>query len=472
MVALTPTLGNNSQIQQVVVSQQQTIVALQSQIENIQSEVVTINSGLKGIGNQIRNDSLLEQSNLLEEQRREKSLAERQVRLGKENEVEEKINASLAKPIQALEPRLNSLFNGISNSLRTLLFGFLGSGVLRSISGISRFAITGLTNVKSFFTKSIGFVANTISSFKKGFNNVIGSIGNIIKKVTDIAINLAKSPIKFIADLFKSIPVLFSGGASAASNVASSGGSILDDLLKMGGRALSSGVGGIVSAGVDIASGENPNRAIVGGVGAAAGGALGGGLGSFLGPVGTLAGGITGSIVGQQGAKNLYDYSKMTFNPQTFSSNFSTNLNINPGQFFNGLVEGTKGLMSGAGISQMMNGETKNNEKIESSKAQISLPVEPKTPEIQIPTSSSPDQTLTPTNSPSQISPPPKQEIPLGSLPEPKPDVIVASTMEKNKPNMQSVSQSRSLTDVPLISSSNTDNFYTLYSQTHYNVVM
>ena len=63
---------------------------------------------------------------------------------------------------------------------------------------------------------------------------------------------------------------------------------------------------------------------------------------------------------------------------------------------------------------------------------------------------------------------PPKPN--LGTLPEPPPDVVV---LENNKEQPSSViaRDSQTLTDVPLIPSGNTDNFYTLYSQVNYNVV-
>ena len=481
MVALTPSPDKNSQTQQVAVSQQQTIIGLQSQLQNIQSEVSVVNTGLQRIGTQIKNDSLLEQTRLLEEQKREKSLSEGRVRLGKESDVEQQINASLTKPIQGIESRLNQTFGSVTSSLGTLFTGFLTTGVIQNISKIANFGIKSLGNVKSFFGKSLGFVGTTIKSFKDGLSNITGTVGKIIKKIVDIASNLAKSPIKFIADLFKGIPGMFSGAGSAAGNVASAGGSILDDLLKIVGKTVSSGAGGAVAAGVDIATGERPDRAIAGGVGAAFGGALGGLSGSILGPVGTLAGGVTGSIAGQQGAKSLYDYSTTNFNSKVFSQDLSNNLNLNlnPGKFLDGITEGTKGFLSGTGISQMMN----NEEKPETtSKAEMTLPVEPKIPAIQISSSatttpaidsSTPSaQISTPEKPSAQISAPPKQEIAVGALPEPSPNVIVASTLNQNRSNTQSVAQSRVATDVPLLSSANSDNFYSLYSQMHYNVVI
>ena len=71
-----------------------------------------------------------------------------------------------------------------------------------------------------------------------------------------------------------------------------------------------------------------------------------------------------------------------------------------------------------------------------------------------------------------QITPPPKPSTDVGKLPEVQPNVIVATDTNTgaNKPRKSSGTPANS--DVPAIPSSNPDNFYILYSQLHYNVVM
>jgi len=59
----------------------------------------------------------------------------------------------------------------------------------------------------------------------------------------------------------------------------------------------------------------------------------------------------------------------------------------------------------------------------------------------------------------------------VSALPEAKPNVIYMKTSSQNK-KAPSASTRGPLTDVPFIPSSNPDNFYSLYSQLNYNVVM
>ncbi len=71
-----------------------------------------------------------------------------------------------------------------------------------------------------------------------------------------------------------------------------------------------------------------------------------------------------------------------------------------------------------------------------------------------------------------QVSIPPKTPQQVGQLPEPKPSLMMIKT-SNNAPQQQNAPLTNgALTDVPLINSANPDNFYVLYSQLNYNVVM
>ena len=59
----------------------------------------------------------------------------------------------------------------------------------------------------------------------------------------------------------------------------------------------------------------------------------------------------------------------------------------------------------------------------------------------------------------------------IGPEPEPKPNIVYASSGSSTPPQEQPMSTGAA-SDVPAIPSSNSDNFYTLYSQINYNVVL
>ena len=75
---------------------------------------------------------------------------------------------------------------------------------------------------------------------------------------------------------------------------------------------------------------------------------------------------------------------------------------------------------------------------------------------------------------PAQIQGVPTPTPQVGELSEPKPNIIYASSgsSQQQGAQMNQTPSSGPLTDVPLIRSSNPDNFYTLYSYSYYNVVI
>ena len=74
--------------------------------------------------------------------------------------------------------------------------------------------------------------------------------------------------------------------------------------------------------------------------------------------------------------------------------------------------------------------------------------------------------------SPAQVSTPPKEPQQVGQLPEPKPSLTMIKTSSAQQQQSNPPLTNGSLTDVPLINSANPDNFYVLYSQLNYNVVI
>jgi hypothetical protein len=70
-----------------------------------------------------------------------------------------------------------------------------------------------------------------------------------------------------------------------------------------------------------------------------------------------------------------------------------------------------------------------------------------------------------------QIQGQPTQTPKIEPLAEPKPNVIIAGGAQ-DKTQVVPMGQKQPLTDVPFIPSGNPDNFYVLYSQLNYNVVM
>lgn len=421
------------------------LVSIQNQIDGIRSDIYGLNTGLTNIGVLLQNDRTAEKIRLRDEEQQERILAQQQVKVGKETAIERRVTDSIAVPIQKVERKLTSTFSGISDALKTLFFGTISTLGIRSLGFTSTILRSTINGTKSLIANSLRLVTGALSSISSGFGFVYRSVTGLTKKVSDIAFRLVNSPIKAISEGFKSLFNIGRGGASAVGSAGEVSGAALSGFGKLF-RGL---VGPAAAVGVDIATGEKPEKAVVGGVGGAAAGALtGAAAGSVFGPPGTLIGGIGGYMLGSSASKDIYE--KVKGGDMKFTMP-STNLNVDIGKTFG---EGSKALMGG--ITGMF-------DKPEPKKVSAPLTTFESTKDSIVDQSGA-------SAVPLQVQPskPPTKKKDLAPLDQ-KTDVIYTSTVaqqEQQQPVMTGPEE------VPFISSSNPDNFYVLYSQLNYNVVM
>ena len=491
------------------------LVGLQGQLNTVRSEIVTTNVNLQGIGRLIQSDSLQDQRKLLEEREQEKKLLELKIRQGQENQLEQKVSTSLRSPLISTEKKLNSTFGNITKALGAL-FGFFGIKVIQGIQSSAKLGLGALKGIGDLLKGSFGFITSTIGTLSRGFTSILSGIGGITGKVIKSLSALAASPFKAIADLVKS---LLSGLRTAAPVAAATAGvsGIGSFLLK----AL--GIGARTSTAIDAFTNFQEGNYAESAINAAAT------FAPFSLPAIALSGmkatgneldlsNINFSEIANSASSG---FSGLMKSGSDFLSGSGLNLdflnnpapkvegNVEEGsqsvQTQNPMVPSTVTTPAPAPVAEPQNpiipepsqemiknfelafkyrdtNNTMIRGRIESTWKNMS-PVEQQQAKkwveskgyswsvmrlpdpVQMPSSSGPVRIPVILFDPKS---PPKPN--LGTLPEPPPDVVV---LENNKEDSSSViaRDSQTLTDVPLIPSGNTDNFYTLYSQVNYNVV-
>jgi hypothetical protein len=377
------------------------LVGLSGQLDTVRTEIAATNVGLQNVASLIQTDSFLDQQRLLQEREQERLLAEREVRVGQEQELQRKVTAAVTQPVVRLEQKLTSTFDGITNALRFLFTGVLGSGLLNGLRVASSASLKALTGISGLIKNSFNAIGSGFSALRGGFGSVIRSITGVTSRISKAILSLAASPFKAIADIFKKfVPgVKPSGGG---------GGGI-------GPFSLLTSAGGAFGLAENLKEGDIPGMAL--------------NIAQIIPSPVQFPAAIAGFGYEAFGGKNI-DIKK-TFGEmgQSFSNFLGINIDA-PAKEVKGNVEEGKPTQSPA----------------------------PKPGPVPI-------QTV-------PFTPPATSQKPnLNALPEPKPDVIYASTGQQSQPSVVS-GQTETLTDVPLIPSSNPDNFYTLYAQVNYNVVM
>jgi len=422
------------------------LISIQGQIDGIRSDIFGLNAGLTNIGTLLQNDRIAERIRLQEEEQQERALVQQQIRVGQETEIEKRVTSAIATPIKNVENKVSNTFNGISAALAAL-FGSISSLGIRGLGFAASTLGKTINGTKALVANSLRLITGAISSFSSGFGFVFRSITGLTKKVSNIIFKLASSPFKAIANAFKSVFSL-GGVGGAAGKGAGAIAEVTGASLSIFGKLLKNIAGPAAAVGIDVATGEKPERAIAGGVGGTATGALtGAAAGSVFGPAGSLFGGIGGYFLGSSLGKSAFDTAKKS--GMTLAM---PNINLDISQTFGQLSKGSQNFIANVGNILSGTAEPKN--------------VEPPMTNIDKPeVSAQPKPTPLPVQ-PYKPSGPAKDL----TLPEPKPDVVMMSTVSDQQEQQAPVMTAPE--DIPFISSSNPNNFYVLYSQLNYNVVM
>ena len=515
------------------VQQTQEISALRSAIDSLRIETTTLNQGLVSISNLIQQDSALEKQQAVEKAENERKLAETNIRLGKESQLEQNITNSLVTPVQALQQKVDNIFGRIGEALTTLFFGWLTNQGIEALKAASEGNKEKLEEIKNNVLKTIGFGVAGIGAIKIGFDLIIKTITGITGKIGGLVLKLALAPLKVLRSTLQAAPIiggLFGGPKPPGGAKPPGGGGMLggakNALKGLAGPLLQGTIGTVI----DIAMGEDPGRAVAGAAGGVIAAAPAAAVGGLLGPVGSFGAGIAGYSIGSGVGKDLYDkFFGKSETPAAKSSPTTPKAgNSKPeppptimapveadAKISSSTVEPQNSMMSDSGTSVST-----------ATTAPPAAEVQPQTPAIPPP---SPEMTknfqaawnnrnrgyargriesawnnmtveqqqqakewakstgkdwteMKLVEKPStvqavplpsaQVQPLPKPTQNVGELSEPAPNVIMMPSGQSNN-QQSSISQAPTNgTDTPLISSSNPDNFYVLYSQLNYNVVM
>jgi hypothetical protein len=408
------------------------LVGLQDQLNTVRSEVFTINSGLQNIAGLIQTDSFLDQQKLRDEREQQRLLNEREIRLGQEEQLQQRVSASLVQPVVKLENKITPIFERITSVLKYLFVGFLGKNILGILNAGATKSVQAITSIGSVVRNAFGFIGSGFALLKSGFSSIINGVQSITSKIGNTAIKLVSSPFKAISDIFKNLfKVGGTGGGAAAGAAATTAESgllkILQTVGKVGGTAL-----GAVATAQNIKEGD------------VAGAALSGAA-TIPNPFQMPA--IIGSVAYELSTGGGIDFGKMLSSGKEATQKFNFNINqFNP---------------MNIDFSQMgknlFGTETTNlDAPAKEVKGKVETPKTTSTKPVKL--ESIPQQSI-------------KQQPNIGALPEPAPDIVYLQNSQKNNTSVAS-GGTQTLTDVPLIPSSNPDNFYALYAQVSYNVVM
>jgi hypothetical protein len=488
--------------------QNEALIGFNSTLQAIRTDIVKLGTGLSGIALLLQQDATEDQSKVRVDQEKERRLAERQIRIGKENEIEQKIQNAVTEPVQRLVPKVNDIFGRIGAALGILFGGWLTNQTVQAIKASEEGNTKLFNDIRFNILKNVGIAVGGLFAIRAGFSLIKRTIGGIASGLIKL---LIAKPLALAASL---IPRPGGGPKPGGPKPSTNTGSRVGSGLNVRGNLA---VGALMT-GLDIAGGEDPIRAAAGAAGGMITSAAAFGLGSLIPFPGT--GVISGALAygpGQEYVKGIYDkfFGKTETNNETLKKE---NLKESPKPAVESTPPSTVVAPAPAPAPSPpaqpqtpMMGEQKPStpppspdmeKKFEQAWQNRNNPLvrdriegawNKMTPdqqqqaktwasskgydwnEMRLKDSANMNQTTKSESAeitPAQMTTPPKEPQQVGQLPEPKPSLTMIKTSSAQQQQPNPPLTNGALTDVPLINSANPDNFYVLYSQLNYNVVM
>lgn len=489
--------AQDAQIQQ----NNQSLGVLQETLNQINNNLSSLITGINNLGQQINAENLEEQKNLQLQQESERKLNEMDVRLGKERILETKITSALAEPIKRIEKKISNVFGDIMGAMTTLFMGWLSNQGIETLKALASGDTEKLNEIKGDIVKNIIASIAVFSGVKAGFSLLMRTISGLSTRIARMTANILTAPFRAAA---AGVRAAVSGGSAPRPGGGKPGS---PPGGKPGGRFnVLGGILSIASGTLNFLNGEYVDTALnaltITPMGGKFGTAIRVGAGVLVG-LDEIAEMLGSNLTGadpkllrqkreelkkaqEQARQQTQAQTQPAAQPQTplMGDNKNGTAGVEPNDAGKlDLPPAPQETLMGSPASKepVMETSIEQEPTMEGS----TPPPAPPTPESQPAITGVPEQNLKglegeisslsmPTsNTPTEanIQAPPKPQDPLGTLPELTPNVIIAEP-GKNTSQVIPPQEQQSLNDVPFIPSGNSDNFYVLYSQVSYNVVI
>ena len=182
------------------------LLNVNNSLTRIAEQVSVLSVSLQSITAQIKETSIID--NLREQQkaRQEKILAERQIREGKESQVETKIQAALTAPLQKIGAKAQGTLFNLGRFFNILLGGFLLNRILKSVSDLSENGQLSLKNLGDKIVKDLAIVGGIFLGINGGFGVVASTLLRVTGLITRLATrNIIMRPITAMLGVIKGV---------------------------------------------------------------------------------------------------------------------------------------------------------------------------------------------------------------------------------------------------------------------------
>ena len=536
VASLQKQVNQLSQTNAQILSNLTQIGSFQAQVDSVRLQLNGISDTLQSVATITASESALEKQKDTYEQEKQKRLAEAGARGGQENLLETKIQSALSEPVKRIGDKVSFGFNNLMSFVWTLLGGWLTTQGINVLKALQDGDKKKLNEIKDSVIKTLLVAGGVFTIISVGIGKVIGTITGLVGKIGKFIVGgLIIKPFQTVMrGLGNALPGRTATPPKGSGPKGPRAGGGIGGTISKGVTVISGLMnyfnGENVDALLAIATLLGPGKFVKIAAGA---GFLADEIAEAFGsnlfgedPNKKKQAEAIAKAAKEEAQKNKKN--KLTSSPlkkdeppkpatakpapTTSMTPPASNLQINSpdtqkepdpakvkqfeqawqykdNPLARGRIEGAWNKMGSEEKQQAKDWATSKGYdwkemKLSDSTNQMSSVPSKETPK-SAETSSKPSTTPTSVPPPAETSSKPSkpeitpaqttkmQTVPfnIGPEPEPKPNVVYAPS-GSSAPQQQIPMSTGPASDVPFIASSNTDNFYTLYSQINYNVVL
>lgn len=192
--------ANDARTAGVIQEQTNLIGNFNANLQNLRIDISRLSAGIDGISQSISLQNQVEINRIRDEQENKRLEAEAATRSGRENAIESRVNQALLVPVQALTPKVGSLFDRIGQALGILLAGWLTNQLIEYIEAEQEGNTDKLEEIRDRTLTNLGRTLGALRAIKTGF----GAIGTLISSTAKGLFNLfITRPLRGLGNLIR-----------------------------------------------------------------------------------------------------------------------------------------------------------------------------------------------------------------------------------------------------------------------------
>jgi len=209
--------------EELLESNQSTLSTISSNLDSIASELRTVRSGIDSIATRIASESKLEEAAAKADAEYNRRLAERQIRTQGEQQLENKIQSALTAPVTAVATKVSGVFFNVGRAIQQLLFGWITIQIVDLIEAFSTGNTKKLQDIAGNILKTLAIVVaanGVLSLIKIGIGKVVSLVLGLAAKVSGFVIKgLFLKPFEILVNAIKNSWKRVVGAGAAATNI-------------------------------------------------------------------------------------------------------------------------------------------------------------------------------------------------------------------------------------------------------------